>query len=143
MNELTCRTRGAPQDCGLSGSAFRACVAAPEDDHTREPRPRTNGALKRKSIADAIASLTLAHGRPPTVRELVAATGSSSTGHISYHLHVLVEQGVLTMQHGKARTYVLAQQPDDPCPRCAALRHEAARLRAALAVLLALLEVAS
>jgi SOS-response transcriptional repressor LexA len=104
---------------------------------------RLDGELKRQEILDAIASLTIVHGRPPTMRELTATTSCRSTGHVSYHLNILAARGDLIRQAGSARSYALARRVGDCCPQCAALSHETATLRATVALLQAQLQVAS
>lgn len=59
----------------------------------------------RARIYHALVTLANQHGRPPSVREIAAAAGISSTGRMSYHLDLLVALGLL--RHlGGARGYV-------------------------------------
>ena len=44
------------------------------------------------------------HGYSPTMREIGAAVGITSTSHVSYHIDRLVEQGKLTKVANIARS---------------------------------------
>jgi repressor LexA len=52
----------------------------------------------------SIAQYQHANGYPPSVRELVALVGASSTSVIDYHLRQLRQAGRVTWARGKART---------------------------------------
>jgi repressor LexA len=55
-------------------------------------------------ILAAIAQYSRENGYPPSVRELVALVGASSTSVIDYHLRRLRRAGRVTWVQGKART---------------------------------------
>jgi repressor LexA len=70
---------------------------------------RQTGEQMRERIKHAIAELTMAHGRPPTNRELGQHLGGKSTGHIDYHLRLMREQGIISHEPRKSRGITLAE----------------------------------
>ena len=73
----------------------------------RRQGARRSGEEMRRSIVEAIAALTERNGRPPTVREIVAAVGAHSTGHVSYHLNILSDEGRVRHDRGTSRGIML------------------------------------
>ena len=65
---------------------------------------RPVGDATRDRIYAAIRSFTLREGMPPTVRELMAEAGITSTGHMDYHLRILAQQRRISWRPGKSRT---------------------------------------
>lgn len=55
-------------------------------------------------VLAAIAQYSRENGYPPSVRELVALVGASSTSVIDHHLRRLRRAGRVTWTRGKART---------------------------------------
>lgn len=73
--------------------------AQPRDACGRvKPAPRQHALLR------AIDRLTRKHGYPPTVRELEAAMGYSTTNAVAQQLALLRRKGWVTWQPGRART---------------------------------------
>ena len=69
------------------------------------PRPPT---ARQQRVLDAIASLTLARGFPPTLRELTAHLGLRSTNGVSQHLAALRQRGLVTGSPRRSRTLQVA-----------------------------------
>lgn len=67
----------------------------------------------RRRICEFIASSTKENGWPPTVREIGAAVGLSSTSTVHAHLAVLQREGVLVRDPSKPRAVKLVL-PRDP-----------------------------
>ena len=57
-------------------------------------------------VLAAIEAHLTQHGYAPTMRELCAATGITSISVISYHLHQLRAQGLISFKDGLPRTIV-------------------------------------
>ncbi len=56
------------------------------------------------SVLQAIKTLTERHGIPPTVREIQAEAGLSSTSVVQYHLKALKRDGRVSYLPNKSRT---------------------------------------
>lgn len=63
-------------------------------------------------ILQAIVTLTNQHQRPPSNRELLAATGILGTQTLLNHLKALRGKGIVTWSVGKARTLRVLPKPD-------------------------------
>ena len=68
---------------------------------------------KPQMILDFVNSYMQENGFAPSIREIGAAVGLSSTASVSYHLHQLQEDGLLLAPAGKCskRAIVTAQRP--------------------------------
>lgn len=73
--------------------------------------PRTSD--KAEKILDFVNEFTREHGFAPSVREIGAAVGLSSTASVSYHLQQLQEKGLLVAPDakGKKRAIVTTNRP--------------------------------
>lgn len=60
-------------------------------------------------VLAVLSELTAQLGYPPTLRQIAEGIGASSTGHISYHIGKLVEDGYITQASRIARSYVLTE----------------------------------
>lgn len=60
---------------------------------------------RRQAIIDYIADYSLSMGYSPTVREMMAATGLSSTSAVYYHLQAAMRDGTVTSVPGLSRTW--------------------------------------
>jgi DNA-binding IscR family transcriptional regulator len=67
--------------------------------------PAAPRSTTRARIYYALIDLAAQHGRPPTIREIAEQAGLSSTGHLTYHMKMLVALG-LARHLGGARGYV-------------------------------------
>ncbi|MFD9633689.1 LexA family protein [Streptomyces violascens] len=67
--------------------------------HPPLPTPRQAAILR--CIRETVAQ----HGQPPTVSEIGAAVGLSSTASVAYHLRKLEDQGILIRTNGQSRAY--------------------------------------
>ena len=67
---------------------------------------------KSEKILQFVQQFTIENGYSPSVREIGAAVGLSSTATVSYHLRQLQEKGLLQIAQGKGRkrTVVAAQR---------------------------------
>lgn len=63
--------------------------------------PRTSD--KSEKIVEFVRQFTQENGFPPSIREIGAAVGLSSTASVSYHLQQLQEKGLLQAPGGKGR----------------------------------------
>lgn len=72
--------------------------------------PRTSD--KPEKIVEFVRQFTYEKGFPPSIREIGAAVGLSSTASVSYHLQQLQEKGLLQAPEdkGRKRTVVTAQR---------------------------------
>lgn len=72
--------------------------------------PRTSD--KPEKILEFVRQFTYEKGFPPSIREIGAAVGLSSTASVSYHLQQLQEKGLLQAPEdkGRKRTVVTAQR---------------------------------
>lgn len=61
----------------------------------------------RNAILNYIRSFINEHGYGPSVREIAAAVGLSSTATVHYHLRALAETGDIVMEEGKKRVISL------------------------------------
>ena len=68
---------------------------------------------KAQQILDFVNEFARENGYAPSVREIGAAVGLTSTASVSYHLHQLQEKGLLLAPGGKGskRSIVTAQRP--------------------------------
>lgn len=68
---------------------------------------------KAARILDYVNQFTMENGFSPTIREIGAAVGLSSTASVSYHLSKMQEQGLLQApdKKGKKRAIVSMQRP--------------------------------
>jgi hypothetical protein len=73
---------------------------------------RTNGADTRKRIVDAISALS-ANGNLATVRAIADHIGSTSTGHVAYHINVLQHLGIVVNRRGRAGVLLTADAEYD------------------------------
>lgn len=64
--------------------------------------------VRQQSILACITESLADHGRPPSIREIGAATGISSTSVVEYHVGQLVEKGLLRREPMQARGLVPA-----------------------------------
>jgi DNA-binding transcriptional regulator YhcF (GntR family) len=71
---------------------------------------RATGVAMRTQILQAILHLAVAHGMPPTNREIGEEVGGKSTGHIDYHLRYLEEQGFITIDRHRTRGIRITEQ---------------------------------
>lgn len=71
---------------------------------------RMSGESMRERIIAAIRTLTEQSGQPPTNRELGEYLGGKSTGHMAYHLRILMDEGRIRHQPGKSRGLLLADE---------------------------------
>ena len=60
----------------------------------------------RRLLVEAIAGYRTERGYPPTIRDLVKATGASSTSVVWYRLEVCEREGLLVRERGRARALV-------------------------------------
>jgi SOS-response transcriptional repressor LexA len=95
---------------------------------------------RQREVLDAIRELTAARGAAPTLRELGARLGITSTNAVSDHLKYLQIQGLLTWEPGKSRTLRvldgagrLAQPPSTSCVSPATLDARGRLLRRRMA----------
>ncbi len=65
---------------------------------------------KQRAIYEFIQEYIQEHGRPPTNREIGAAVGIESTGHVDYHLGVLEKKGFIKREGHTSRGIRLTQQ---------------------------------
>ena len=65
----------------------------------------------QKRILDYIARSMEERGMPPTLREIGANCGISSTGSVSYHLHALEELGLLKREERSSRAALPVESP--------------------------------
>jgi SOS-response transcriptional repressor LexA len=77
-------------------------------------RPRQLEALR------TLHDLTDAAGRPPTMRELAQALRIRSLATVNYHLHILQQEGLVSVHRRHARSWVLtpagvARLGNGPC----------------------------
>jgi repressor LexA len=77
---------------------------------------RARGDQMRAAIVQAIRTLSARHHRPPTTREIGAFLGGKSTGHLSYHLKILIDEGTLLHDARTSRGLLLADQAPAPLP---------------------------
>ena len=66
----------------------------------------------RRQILRAIVACTRDHGYPPTVRELCAKVGLSSTSSVQHHLLWLEKHEYLWRDGSKARTLTVTRPED-------------------------------
>ena len=73
--------------------------------------PRTSN--KSQLIVDFVEQFTQENGYAPSIREIGAAVGLSSTASVSYHLQKLQAEGLLRSANGKGskRSVVTSQRP--------------------------------
>ena len=70
---------------------------------------------QQKNICEYIRTCTSLRGYPPTVREIAAFLGVSSTSPVQFHLDKLAQMGVITRSAGRTRSVSLTDaflQPD-------------------------------
>lgn len=67
----------------------------------REPTPE--GRAMRDGLLREIVRFRDEHGYPPTLRELAASVGLSSTSVVTHHLLVMERQGVIERKKGASR----------------------------------------
>jgi|TARA_Y100000310_G_scaffold343146_1_gene449434 repressor LexA len=67
---------------------------------------------RTRDIVAEIRRYIAEHGFAPTLREIMAGTGITSTSVINYHLYHLQETGVITRDEGKARSIRLTGTPE-------------------------------
>jgi repressor LexA len=72
-------------------------------------RPITSG-----DVLEYIRVHIAEHGYAPSIREIAAGCGMSSTGQAHYHVARLREIGAITLEPGKARTIRLLAAPAGP-----------------------------
>ena len=77
---------------------------------------RARGDAMWAEIVQAIRTLSARHHRPPTTREIGAFLGGKSTGHLSYHLKILIDEGTLLHDSRTSRGLLLADQAPAPMP---------------------------
>jgi repressor LexA len=65
---------------------------------------------KQRAIYSFIQDYIQEHGRPPTNREIGAAVGIESTGHVDYHLGVLEKKGYIERESHTSRGIRLTHQ---------------------------------
>lgn len=99
---------------------------------------QSNLNFRQKAILTFIYDYTHLVGQPPTLQEMASAVGITSTSHISYHVHRLIQQGYLGRGVSTSRSIVLlqpgydaiGQQPQDESEiTLSKLRDENRRLR--------------
>ena len=80
-------------------TTWNAIATQPRDQQGRvRPAPRQGEIIK------AIRRLTLQHGYPPTIRELMDDLAILSPNGVKQHLRLLRRKGWVDWQDGKART---------------------------------------
>ena len=88
---------------------------------TTLPSARTVQAQQRRAAILALVAQHARKGRrPPTTREIMAATGITSTKVACFNINALAEQGLLRLErHGLySRIAPPALVPGEPCPTC-------------------------
>ncbi|KPI02976.1 transcriptional repressor, LexA family [Actinobacteria bacterium OK074] len=76
--------------------------------------PTTDGpslSLRQQQILTFIKDSTDNRGFPPSIREVAAGVGLSSTRTVRYHINILEEQGHLTRVRNSQRTYQVVTDP--------------------------------
>jgi repressor LexA len=63
---------------------------------------------RQREVLTALANLTTRDGMPPTLRELAAELGISSTNGVSDHLRALLRKGYVRAATGRSRGWRLA-----------------------------------
>jgi repressor LexA len=71
---------------------------------------------RRKRILDFVDEFLRDHGFPPSIREIGAAVGLSSTKSVKDHVDKLVEAGLLNRSGRNARTLTLQKEAGDRIP---------------------------
>lgn len=66
---------------------------------------------KQREILDFLRKFITENGYSPSVREICAAVGLSSTSSVHHHLAELRRQGYIAMAEGKNRTVTLLEEP--------------------------------
>jgi len=67
---------------------------------------------RRDAILYFIEEYSMRHGYSPTIREMADATGLASTAAVHHHLQAAVEEGTLTYQRGRMRTWKVTPRAD-------------------------------
>jgi repressor LexA len=76
------------------------------------------GRRTRDRMVTAIGAFIADHGYSPTVRELGALVGLSSTSSVHAQLHTLAMQKRISWDPTRPRTVRLTNAPDQRCPKC-------------------------
>lgn len=73
---------------------------------------------RQRAVLNAVRDLTAASGYPPTMREIGAATGLSSTSSVAHHVNTLEKAGLLRRDPHRPRAYcaTIADDTDDQAP---------------------------
>ncbi len=71
---------------------------------------------KQREILDFLREFITENGYSPSVREICAAVGLSSTSSVHHHLAELRRQGYIDMAEGKNRTVTLLEDPENRIP---------------------------
>ena len=64
------------------------------------------------AVLEAIKAFWIAEGFSPSIRDIMEATGISSTCVVQYHIHKLAGAGTIKRTPGIARSYVLIEDGD-------------------------------
>lgn len=65
----------------------------------------TKQGARREAIINYISAYSNSMGYSPTVREMMTATGLSSTSAVYYHLQNAIEEGTVSSVKGASRTW--------------------------------------
>lgn len=74
------------------------------------------GKRRRAALLEFLADYTARHGMPPSIREMCAATGLTSTSTVKSHLRWLVREGHVLHRPRSPRSYRLASPPAPVLP---------------------------
>ena len=92
---------GNKSDVGQSGNLPEQARLPERVARGRSPQRRSDDV--RATILHAIEEYWRHHGRPPTIREIGAAVGITSSGHVAHHVAMLERQGLITREPGRSR----------------------------------------
>jgi repressor LexA len=70
----------------------------------------SNSGERQRALADFIRSFTATNGYPPTVREMQAGLGISSSSIVTYHLRAMELRGELKRGACRARAITLVEK---------------------------------
>jgi len=73
---------------------------------------------RQEAILRAIGANYRRDGRPPTVQEILDATGITTTSVVAYNLRRLQEKGLIRIDNGVSRGIRLVVQEEERCPVC-------------------------
>jgi repressor LexA len=79
---------------------------------------------RQRRMIEFIQSFSTDYGYPPSIREIGAAVGISSTSVVNYNLNRLVEEGYLSRDQNVSRGIRLTEKLPAPIHLCLALRKQ-------------------